>query len=402
MTKQRTCNPKYVRRLAKQSRKDKYPNRKDYQEILKRNPLRAELTDDDRRHSSTLVFKKDLTPAHNDEGEFVGFGAYLKSPRDCHLAVAWISGVPGQPTKSFILRRGWNRIGFAVACNSKSAKIEIRFEPSPSSLLVWGLDVGIVTFPPSLTKEGVTVSEEDLNSEYVCPEGLYLDHSVALNADLVPEESSPLTFRASSEHLEVKKCSYDGRYLPLDSSKPGSLAFHRHKAKRTRHQNECRACKKWRINNSFNPLRTADQLNESSLITRERKIFLREPEILQRIKNRHGEGLKSVIWKRFGKKCFLCNRRLGLSEVEVDHTRPLAYLWPIDIHATCLCAKCNNLKKDRFPIDVYDQQKLRRLSRMTGLSDAELSIKDVNRSELNRVLKDVEVFARSWDPRRLQ
>ena len=179
----------------------------------------------------------------------------------------------------------------------------------------------------------------------------------------------------------------------------GALAFHKHNAKRTKHQNECRACKKWKINDSFNPLRTIDQLNESSLITRERKLFLRESEILQKIKDRTGAGLKSQVWNRFGQKCFYCGKTLTLDQVQLDHTRPLAYLWPIDEHATCLCAEHNNLKKDKFPVDVYSYEQLAELSEICGLSLGDLLKREVNRSELERVIADIVTFARLWDPR---
>src|SRR5207244_3589985 len=137
--------------------------------------------------------------------------------------------------------------------------------------------------------------------------------------------------------------------------------------KLSKHQNECRACKKWRINDDFNPKRTTDQLHESSVITRERRLFLRDPERLQAIKERSGAGLKSQVWERFGRRCFYCNRSLDLDEVHLDHTRPLAYLWPIDEHATCLCGEHNNQKQDKFPVDFYTDAQLHELADICGL-----------------------------------
>lgn len=146
-------------------------------------------------------------------------------------------------------------------------------------------------------------------------------------------------------------------------------------------------------------MRTVDQLNESSLITRERKILLREPVILQEIKDRTGDGLKSQVWKRFNKQCFFCGKPLKLNEVQLDHTRPLAYLWPIDEHATCLCAEHNNLKKDRFPVEFYSEEQLITLSKICGLPLEALKKKEVNEKELARILKDIEQFAREAEPR---
>jgi hypothetical protein len=199
--------------------------------------------------------------------------------------------------------------------------------------------------------------------------------------------------------IKVKKCSYCGRLLPVDPARLGVLAFHKHNAKISKHQNECRACKKWRINDSFNPKRTTDQLHESLVITRERKVFLREPEILQEIKERTGAGLKSKVWERFGRKCFRCGISVALDDFQLDHTRPLAYLWPIDEYATCLCAECNNEKKEKFPVDFYKPQELKRLSQITGLPLAELKKKELNERELRRILTDLPTFARDWEPR---
>ncbi len=77
----------------------------------------------------------------------------------------------------------------------------------------------------------------------------------------------------------------------------------------------------------------------------------------------------------------------------------MAYLWPIDEYATCLCAMHNNEKKDKFPVDFYTGQQLEELSRITGLPLDELRQKQINRQELDRILADLEGFARSWEPR---
>lgn len=230
---------------------------------------------------------------------------------------------------------------------------------------------------------------DDLCKISLSPETLYLDHEGTGSFFVSNAEFENCTIlQGEGASIYVKKCAYCQRYLPIDTNRPGALAFHRHKAKRTGHQNECRACKKWRINDSLNPRRTADQLHESSVITREKKIFLEEPLILQTIKNRHGAGLRSIIWERFNECCFKCKQQVGLKEFQLDHTRPLAYLWPIDIHATCLCPTCNNHKGDRFPIDFYSANELRELSIISGLSLEELSTKEINMEQLGRILDD--------------
>lgn len=260
---------------------------------------------------------------------------------------------------------------------------------------IWGLALGRPK-PPTSTGNGQ--QRLLLSQAHLIPETFYLPHDTAADAEIRAEESARLQTHEGSA-ISLKKCAYCGRLLPVDPKRLGALAFHKHNAKVSKHQNECRACKKWRINDSFNPLRTTDQLHESSVITRERKLFLREPEILQQIKDRTGAGLKSKVWKRFGKRCFRCNRVVALDGFQLDHTRPLAYLWPIDDHATCLCSECNNEKKEKFPIDFYSEDQLQRLSRIIRLPLAELKRKTLNEVELRRILADLPKFARDWEPR---
>jgi hypothetical protein len=221
-----------------------------------------------------------------------------------------------------------------------------------------------------------------------------LDHEIGIEKFLVDKLEI-----SEGEEIEVKKCSYCGRLLPTGPGQQGKLSFHKHNVKRSGHQNECRACKKWRINDSFNPLRTVDQLNESSIITRERRLLLKEPEILQRIKEREGRGLKSIVWERFNKRCFYCEKKLALKEVELDHTRPLAYLWPIDEYATCLCSEHNNHKKDKFPVDFYSTEQLEKLAAITGLPLEALRTRSVCQPQLDIIRRDVIDFARQCDPR---
>jgi hypothetical protein len=383
-----------TRRLAKYSREDKYQSRRDYQEIRK-HPV------------SEVAFRRSTNPPSltlgasfgESEGDFLGFAAYVKPSQECQVLLALKSSDQTLREKEFALSRDWNRLGAATRyLGIRQVKVELNFSRHVDKLLLWGLDCGIIELPAAFRSKNLTV--EDLESPYICPESLYLPQSTPLNMEIDENKTSEFDFvKEAQELIELKKCSYCGRYLPLDSSRPGSLAFHKHNAKRTGHQNECRSCKKLRINDTFNPRRTVDQLHESSLITRERKLFLREPEILQRIKDRHGDGLKSIVWKRFGRRCFLCQRPLKLSEVELDHTRPIAYLWPIDEFATCLCATCNNLKKDRFPVDVYTDGQLRDLARITGLPYEALTQRSVNEVELKRIIDDIARFASTWDPR---
>jgi hypothetical protein len=383
-----------VRRLAKQSRGDRVLSRRDYQTILTRNGLSFDLNPD---RSSLLVFKVDAPSLGNVP--FLGVGGYCSCDRDADVTFTITLPSGRKESRTIHCATQWSRVGFAVPSDEAGTiRLETAAARGTKVVSFWGLSCGPLSLPQIVLDQGAAHLEL-LNSD-LSPEGLYLPHDEALEVDSLEEERLHAREREGlGPEISLKKCAYCQRLLPIDLNRPSALAFHKHNAKATGHQNECRACKKWRINNNFNPKRTTDQLHESSVITRERKQFLREPGILVQIKDRQGTGLKSIVWERFGKKCFRCGKAVDLSDVQLDHTRPMAYLWPIDSHATCLCADCNNHKKDRFPVDVYSGDELKRLSGITGLSVEDLSKKEINQVELDRILGDIEAFAKQWDPR---
>jgi hypothetical protein len=96
------------------------------------------------------------------------------------------------------------------------------------------------------------------------------------------------------------------------------------------------------------------------------------PQLLYRHKT--GRELADDIWERFGKKCFNCGTGLPSAKtMHLDHTRPLALLWPLDETATALCGQCNSAKRDRYPADFYKEPgKLEALAALTGIPLAEL------------------------------
>ena len=375
-----------MRRLANQTRDDTYTSNRDYQTTYQRI---GQLIEPSGRALLRLVMRGS---AEEGESGLVGAGGFLQTSGEAAVkARLYADGESSAVTLS--LGPVWKRFGLLVlAPTAREFTLHIECPPG-ADLRVWGINGSRLTLPDS-----VHPNLQELAKTHLAPETFYLDHDIALALDICSEGSSSFSVR-SGPRIVVKKCSYCERMLPLNMDRLGSLSFHKHNAKVTKHQNECRSCKKWRINNAFNPLRTTDQLHESSVITREHSLFLREPEILRRVKSRTGAGLKSQVWNRFGRKCFYCERPLTVDEVHLDHTRPMAYLWPIDEHATCLCADHNNLKKDKFPVDFYTEMQLGRLSEITGLPLDDLRIRDVNDDELQRIVSDLPTFAREWDAR---
>jgi hypothetical protein len=382
-----------VRRLAQQSRDDVYASLRDYQEL---HPAQGVAFRPAHDGDHLLRFTAQASATTSTNSGFVGVGAYLNPSVPVRIDMTLRTSAAEVSIAAELGCGYWNRSGIAVRAPGVT-ELQVDFRWSGAvDLSVWGLSAGPLDLPSALISAQVGLAE--LNQTHLAPETFYLVQDVAIGMDFLDEEST-LTAEVVGAEVTLKKCSYCGRMLPVDPARLGTLAFHKHNAKRTKHQNECRACKKWRINDDFNPKRTVDQLHESSVITRERQLFLRDPERFQYYKLRTGAGLKTQVWKRFGRKCFYCGRSLKLSEVQLDHTRPLAYLWPIDEYATCLCPEHNNQKKDKFPVDFYSDTQLRELSRITSLPYEQLVAKELNMIELDRIRRDIVTFAREWEPR---
>lgn len=379
-----------MRRLAKQSRGDAYKSRKDYQTLHTKKTQAVECIGNEK---FTLVLTN--TIKNTTDTNYIGFGGFLYPSKAISIEVKLDTG-NYSISKVIQLINAWNRVGVVIDAPKTEIITVILTWSASVRLNFWGLNANVLNLPDEILSLNPNIS--DIQKSHLVPETFYWSHEAALAME-IDEERSNKFHLLDGEEITLKKCSYCGRLLPVNMQRLGSLSFHKHRTKLTNHQNECRSCKKWRINNDFNPKRTTDQLHESSVITRERKIFLKEPEILQKIKERTGAGLKSQVWERFGRKCFYCGEALKLEEVQLDHTRPLAYLWPIDEHATCLCAVHNNQKKEKFPVEFYNNEQLQELSNICGLSYEELSKKEINEVELQRILLNISNFAQQWEPR---
>ncbi|MBE3672512.1 hypothetical protein [Pseudoalteromonas distincta] len=379
-----------MRRLAVQTRNDGYSSKRDYQTITTKHSQSVTFL------NNSLTFVANAQPTSH-ELLIYGIGGFIYPDIATNLKITVNFSERRIESRVFKLTNNWNRVGFCFDITNGSAShitITLEFDNATKASF-WGLDFGDIIHPVKDFDSNIIGS---LNQSHLCPEAYYFEHDTSINLDFA--ENSDFVHEITQGHeIELKKCSFCGRLLPLRSELLGALSFHKHNAKLSKHQNECRSCKKWRINDTFNPIRTTDQLHESSVITRERKLLLQEPIILKEIKKRTGEGLKSQIWEKFDRKCFFCKKLVKLEDFQLDHTRPLAYLWPIDEYATCLCSEHNNQKKDKFPIDFYSKNQLIELSKITGLPIEELSIKDVNEEQLNKILKDLEHYAKEWDAR---
>lgn len=160
-------------------------------------------------------------------------------------------------------------------------------------------------------------------------------------------------------------------------------------------QLECRSCKKFEVNAPLNKLRNKAQHHEDSARRRafEKMIIeLTGNDFVKNYRITHGEEFQDHIWKRFRKRCFLCRKGLNKQkDMDIDHTFPLSYLWPLDDTATALCKTCNSVKSDLFPSELYSKEQLLKLSKLTGIPFKKISSKRriINQKVLKLLLKNV-------------
>ncbi len=188
----------------------------------------------------------------------------------------------------------------------------------------------------------------------------------------VADQRAHLSFSNHCVAAHRRPCRHTGfgKLRDVDSGEVVQLEFG--------YQLECRFCKKFAVNAAHNVQRTSAQMKEDG--ARRRSIELLLSELYggsAQLRFRHDHGgreLADFVWQRFGKKCFSCGVALATAKImRLDHTRPLALLWPLDGSATALCGSCNSQKRDRPPAEFYTHPgKLEELAVITGLPLDEL------------------------------
>ncbi len=99
-------------------------------------------------------------------------------------------------------------------------------------------------------------------------------------------------------------------------------------------QLECRFCKKFEVNAAHNPQRTMAQMKEDAARRRAFELLI---EALEggsaQLRYRHSTGreLSDDVYSNFEGECFKCGEPLKGRSWHLDHTRPLALLWPLDV-----------------------------------------------------------------------
>lgn len=161
-------------------------------------------------------------------------------------------------------------------------------------------------------------------------------------------------------------------------------------------QLECRFCKKFEVNAAHNPQRSAAQMKEDAARRRGFELLLTElyggsPAL--RYRHETDGELADDVWRRFRGRCFKCKTPLATpNDMHLDHTRPLALLWPLDGTATALCASCNSAKRDRPPSSFYTAEELESLAELTGITLDELRSPHPNADAINRLRERLDWF----------
>jgi hypothetical protein len=361
------------------------------------------------RRGDHLTYTFEL-PAIGDE-EWVGFGGWFAADDGIEVDLQW----PDKHVLTTYEPANWNKVGSLLIGPRDAAEAVLTFTANRNgSVTTHSMLAGAVrhdylaSAKPALRR----------NMWSFAPEANFYDPDRP-GTVLVADEGLR---RIHGRELVFKSCNRCGRFLPINiADERAHLSFSNHCAadhrRPCRHpsfgrivdrdtgdvvlldygfQLECRFCKKFEVNAAHNPQRTAGQMKEDAARRRHFELLLEHlyggsPQL--RYKNETGRDLASDIYQRFGGRCFKCGTAFASErEMHLDHTRPLALLWPLDETATALCATHNSEKRDRPPGEYYTEDELVRLSELTGISLEELRDPRPNMEALELLRVDMVWF----------
>ena len=360
-----------------------------------------------------------VRPQFSEKTFLYGVGVYIRSSNE--LLISGIARVVNPREKKILSaanhdqvvpKNTWTRIGFQVEGQTfketETYRAEVRIAAlskiTGTTMEIFGFQAGPIDHYFNKQKYKVNFYEK---TELYKPEIYYLPYK---------DPTIRGGRRISDGFLIGKSCNRCARMLPIDiENELNPLGFSNHCKKRApckhnafsrysienpalisvlpksvqnkitqsgKHfvfpvhfgfQLECRSCKKFEVNAPLNPLRNKAEHHEDGARRRafERMIIeLTGKDVIKNYRVIHGEEFQDYIWEKFGRSCFACGKPLPrASDMDIDHTLPLAYLWPLDATATSLCKTCNSLKHESFPSEfaLYTTEKLKRLSRLTGI-----------------------------------
>jgi len=337
---------------------------------------------------SPLIISWDIP---NKNEQLSGFGGWFIANNENVSIDYYTEDINLKTYQKIHLYPSWSKFGSAwFSENNKNIKVKTIFKSNKNCKInFWGLSVGVIEHQYLKQNIRDNVKKRMFESS---PEALFLfikeKGNLEFNKKKVLKKPTKITLKA---------CNRCGRFLPVNfNNESNELSFSNHckanhllpckhktfshlnnvsdnKVHKLKHgfQLEDRYCKKLAVNAPLNPMRTAGQMKEDGNRRRFFEELLEEiykgsPQIL--FKHKYNSELSEHIWEKFYKKCFKCKKNINTSnEMNLDHTRPLALLYPLDKTATCLCKTCNSSKRDRPPVEFYKEAELIDLSKITGL-----------------------------------
>jgi hypothetical protein len=348
---------------------------------------------------------------HNSE-DLLGYGFWIWYTSGVKLS---ITGGPDKKTITEYQNDSWNKIG-SIWKATDPASIEIVITFSAESFAELAIYEPICGRIRHMHLDDARTALLKNMFEF-SPEALFFDGEI--KAEIIV----PLGEKSGEHELILKSCNRCGRYLPINvpmernqlSFTNHCVAAHRRPCKhasfgRLRNiennedilkldygfQLECRFCKKFEVNAAHNPQRSSAQMKEDGARRRAFEFLLAElyqgtPQLQYRLKN--NSELADDVWNSFDRQCFKCGAPLKTARaMNLDHTRPLAFFWPLDCTATALCKSCNSLKRDRSPSEFYTLDELERLSNITKIPIAELSSDKPNDMAIGLLIKRLDWF----------
>lgn len=347
-------------------------------------------------------------------GHLLGYGTWFWHKGEVSCAI--VGGFEKRTVTSYD-DKSWNKVGSIWAAHdNKPVQVTVAFTATTAA------DVAL--YEPvcgRIQHRHLQSARPELlrNMYQFAPEAVFVDETAGGELGIQLPDGAP----ASSQEIIIKSCNRCGRYLPVNvRTERDQLSFSNHCVAQHRRpckhstfgrlrnpdraddqlrldygfQLECRFCKKFEVNAAHNPQRTTAQMKEDGARRRAFELLLAElyggtPQL--RYRHEHGAELADEVWRRFQGKCFNCGADLpSARDMFLDHTRPLALLWPLDRTATALCGPCNSQKRDRPPAEFYSERQLVDLAVRVGLSAQELTCGRPNEDALELLLERREWF----------
>lgn len=349
-----------------------------------------------------------------DDDDLLCFGGWFCSDKPLTIAV---ENGPRRLTATEYAWPNWNKVGSMWRRSEHSVqRVTITLTASATTrIALFDMQAGVVTHRHLDGARAALMK----NMYQFSPEAHFCDTPTdvryqATDDALLHDDGTPV-------ELMLKSCNRCARFLPVNTDNERmSLSFSNHcvaaHRRPCRHggfgilkdvesgerleleygfQLECRYCKKFEVNAAHNPQRTTAQMKEDA--ARRRGIELLIAAIYEgspQLRFRHvsGEELSDYVFRQFGGKCFKCGAVLPERGWHLDHTRPLALLWPLDETATALCGNCNSAKRDRAPVDFYNEQQLQEIAEITQIPPNELETPTPNMELVEELLGRLDWF----------